>query len=357
MAITEQDENNAERARSKYGVPVYANPEEMFDAANLDLVDIVVPPDGHLPLTALAAAKRVHVLVETPIAPTLAQADAMIEVCSSAGVQLEVAENVWRFPNELLKRAAIDAGFLGEVINLQLFYGSGSYHGMNAIHTHAGAGPSRVVGHAKFLKQRDDYDRLTGASPVMRSNAWEIGIFDFPTGATAVYQYPARVERGNYWEIIGTQASFVGSDYVPHGRGATPIPIEAELDGDTIVELSLAVSPELRWENPYAEYGVEGADGHALARIYMSIHAAATGAGVDYGAAAARLDQEMLIGVRESALQGGASVTFPIEEETTYEARILEEHEEKFGADALDTSPEAWRRLYPRKVLTRTYVG
>ena len=358
VGIAEQDPERAARARQAYGVPVFQRPDEMLDEIQPDVVDIIVPPDGHLPMTALAADRGVHVMVETPIAPTLAQTDAMIDVCEREDVFLQLAENVWRFPNERLKKKAIDAGLLGDVINVQLFYRSGSYHGMNVIHTHIGRGPSRVIGHARSLKRRVDFEPAEDIRPVSPSYAWEIGVFDFPNGATAVYQFPPRAERGNYWEIIGTAGSFVGTEAVFYGGSkSAPIQIEAEMDGETIVALWLPAEPKVRWENPFARYGVQGQDGVALADLYMSMHAAATEARPpDYGGAGGRLDQEMLIAVRESAFQGGEVLEFPLTETTAYERRLLEEYERKYGSDALDTSPEAWRTFYPRQSLKGTFV-
>ncbi len=224
----------------------------MLDDSDLDVVDIVVPPDGHLALTALAASRGVNVLVETPIAPTLAQADAMIDVCNRSGVQIEVAENVWRFPNELLKKKAIDRHLLGEVVNMQLFYRSGFYHGMSVLRGHFGDDPVRVTGHARALRRRSDYDANSIVNAVMPCNVWKVGVFDFPGGATAVYQFPAPSERGNFWEIIGTDASFVGADFVPNGSDAPAVPIEPEMNGKTIVALSPDIGSGLRWESPYA---------------------------------------------------------------------------------------------------------
>ncbi len=358
VGIAEQDPERAHRARQSYSVPVFQRPDEMLDEVQPDVVDVVVPPDGHLPMTALAADRGVHVLVETPIAPTLVQTDAMIEVCEREGVFLQLAENVWRFPNERLKKKVIEVGLLGDVINVQLFYRSGSYHGMNAIHTHIGCGPSRAIGHARSLKRRVDFEPAEEVRPVSPSYAWEIGVFDFPNGATAVYQFPPRSERGNYWEIIGTAGSFVGAEAVFYGdRNAAPVEIEAEMDGHTIVAVWLPADPEVRWENPFARYGVQGQDGVALADLYMSMHAAATQSRPpDYGGAGGRLDQEMLIGVRESAFQGGESMEFPLTETTAYERRLLEAYERKYGSDALDTSPEAWRTFYPRQSLKGTFV-
>ena len=141
-------------AAETYGVPVFDHPVALLERARPQVVAVVVPPDAHHLVTAAAAARGCHVLVETPIATTLAMADHMIDSCRRAGqragrgagpggqgtgerkerqeVVLEVAENVWRFPQERLKRLAVEAGLIGEVAQVHLWYRSGSYHGMSA---------------------------------------------------------------------------------------------------------------------------------------------------------------------------------------------------------------------------------
>src|SRR4029453_10040473 len=82
----------------------------------------------------------------TPIATTLAMADAMIASCRRAGVVLEVAENVWRFPQERLKRLAVDAGLIGAVQQVHVWYPPGSYHGTNALRRFLPGRPARALG-------------------------------------------------------------------------------------------------------------------------------------------------------------------------------------------------------------------
>ena len=49
----------------------------MFAAEKLDAVDIATWRETHVELTRLAAAHRVHVLCQKPLAPTLAEAESL----------------------------------------------------------------------------------------------------------------------------------------------------------------------------------------------------------------------------------------------------------------------------------------
>jgi predicted dehydrogenase len=65
---------------------------------------------------AQAAAKaRVHVLCEKPLATTIADANAMIDACRSAGVQLATAFPVRSSPAVIALRTAIADGALGHI--------------------------------------------------------------------------------------------------------------------------------------------------------------------------------------------------------------------------------------------------
>src|SRR5258708_31112305 len=93
----------AERARAaaaEYDVPWYDNVEQMLAKENIDIVDIVLPPDAHHVVGAIAAEHKCHLMCETPISITLPLADAMIEAARRNGVKFEVAEQVYRWPEE-----------------------------------------------------------------------------------------------------------------------------------------------------------------------------------------------------------------------------------------------------------------
>lgn len=54
----------------------------------LDILSVCLPPQPHLAAAEAAAAAGVHVLMEKPIARTVAEADAMVAACRRAGVSL-----------------------------------------------------------------------------------------------------------------------------------------------------------------------------------------------------------------------------------------------------------------------------
>jgi predicted dehydrogenase len=76
---------------------VYGDLNSMLTSErNLDFVDVVTAPDLHRRHVEIAAGHGVNVLCQKPFAPSLADACAMIDACSRAGVLLSINEN-WRW--------------------------------------------------------------------------------------------------------------------------------------------------------------------------------------------------------------------------------------------------------------------
>lgn len=115
-AVCDPDRPRAEALAARFGVPaVYTDPAEVFRRERLDFADVVSPPDTHAALIRLAAAHRVPVLCQKPLAPTLAEARAVAAECQSAGVPLFVHEN-WRWQAPLRAvHHAIATGAVGTV--------------------------------------------------------------------------------------------------------------------------------------------------------------------------------------------------------------------------------------------------
>jgi predicted dehydrogenase len=77
-----------------YGITFYETPEELFQA--VDVVNIAAPSFLHKQLAVAAAQAGCHVLVEKPIALTIADGQEIINACQKAGVRLCVG-HVERF--------------------------------------------------------------------------------------------------------------------------------------------------------------------------------------------------------------------------------------------------------------------
>jgi len=108
----EEPERGSAAARA-HGTAFHAELEPLLERS--EAVVIASTNADHRRYTEAAAAKGVHVLSEKPLATTLEDARAMIEVCRSAGVQLGTAFPVRSSAAVLSLKGLIDRGALGAV--------------------------------------------------------------------------------------------------------------------------------------------------------------------------------------------------------------------------------------------------
>jgi UDP-N-acetyl-2-amino-2-deoxyglucuronate dehydrogenase len=109
-----------EKARAfadKWAIPrAYASADELILDPGVEVVHTCTPPDARLRLVELAASNGKHVLVEKPMARTVAEADQLIETCERAGVQLAAMFQNRFTPLARSLKAAIDKGRLGRLL-------------------------------------------------------------------------------------------------------------------------------------------------------------------------------------------------------------------------------------------------
>lgn len=352
VAVGDADNDRATSVGARYGVPGFGDLQRMLTEARPELLYVITPPDSHHAAVELAGRQGVHVVSETPIATTLPLADAMIAAAQRHGIKLEVAENVWRWPNERLKRRIIDAGLIGEVTQMHLWYYSGSYHGISIARTLIGSTPTRVRGYARETPIPPYQDR---AGHFHTTGPYEHGLIEFANGAVCVYQYPLQPHYRNYWDVLGTTGAIIGNDLILTRAGERQVfPIRQEIDESAAVpsltRVYVETDPPIVWENPYRDLPIgAGADdiGRAdiLAGMCRAIGADTTPA---YGAANARLDQEVLIALRESARDDGAWVALPLAGVTAAERELHEEYARRYGHDPLGDIEAVIRMQHPR---------
>ena len=342
VGVCDIDSERAAETAQRMSVSGYTDIETLIEMESPDVILITVGPDGHHVITEIAASHGVHVITETPISTTLPCADRMINTAREYGVKLEVAENVWRWPHERLKRKIVDAGLIGEITHAHLWYTSGSYHGMNAIRTLVDSEAMRVVGHAK---------EIGGSS-------WEVGVVEFENGVSLVYELPIR-RRGNYWEIDGTKGAIVGNElllYRDAGTETYPIQtVTTEVDGVEVVDHArVDTDPPVIWENPLKTFGLADADDVARgAELHSIYRAIVEGVEPEYGAVNGRTDQEILIAIRESARTGGQPIDLPLTEITGYEESLHREYRTKYGVDPFAPIEKRKTILFPQRGVVR----
>ena len=80
-----------ERARAAVeGTTAEAHEDYRAILGSVDAVTVAVPTSGHLPIVIECLQRGIHVLVEKPMASSVAEADAMVAAAQSAGVRLAV---------------------------------------------------------------------------------------------------------------------------------------------------------------------------------------------------------------------------------------------------------------------------
>jgi UDP-N-acetylglucosamine 3-dehydrogenase len=102
VAVADVSAGAVDRTVAQYGVRGHTSIDGMLDSERLDVVSIVVPTSLHHDVVLKAIDRGVNVLVEKPIASTVAEAHAMIDAARRAGVRLMVG-HIERFNPAILE--------------------------------------------------------------------------------------------------------------------------------------------------------------------------------------------------------------------------------------------------------------
>jgi predicted dehydrogenase len=117
-ALVSGDRQKRTQLSRKYKVPAYSYDEYEDCLAQVDAVYIALPNSMHAEFTIRAANAGVHVLCEKPLAVTVAECEAMIDACETAGVKLMTA---YRLHFEKTNIEAIDLVRRGRIGDPKFF--------------------------------------------------------------------------------------------------------------------------------------------------------------------------------------------------------------------------------------------
>ncbi len=120
VAIADPELARATRRAAEFGIgAAYGDAAEMLDAERPDVLDISAGHAAHGPLCLAAATRGIAMLCQKPLAPSLAEARAIVDAVG-ARARLMVHEN-WRFrPWYRQARRWLDEGAIGVPLRLAL---------------------------------------------------------------------------------------------------------------------------------------------------------------------------------------------------------------------------------------------
>lgn len=334
---------SAKKLGEDLGVPWFTEIEDLIKGTDpqIGIVCVAYPANGSVGLMAIEHG--LHVLLETPIAHKLSEADAIIRAAHQRELKVEVAEQFHRRPLEQLKLKLIEAGLFGRVYTAFNDFSGHGYHGVSVLRSYLGfdAKPVQVVGAVQHNQLMPHWSRLGGKfGPRLESQ--EHGIITFEDGRIGIFHWTdVGYDSGLRWwrssrflaeKGMGISVG-VGIDVderltllSPDGQAPLFITIERQLervDGGALVAMVAHTGnpeqPLVRWENPFKPaimgHAIQWHDDEiGIASCLMSlVNAVRNETAPTYGADQARLDQEIILAIQKSAKGNGVPVRLPLD--------------------------------------------
>jgi predicted dehydrogenase len=201
VALCDRDEAKARAYADRFGIPaVFADAAQMLDAVVPDLLDIVTPPPTHAALVGEAARRRLPAICQKALAPTWAEAVAIVETAERAGSLLVAHENIRWSPWYREAKRLIDAGQLGALHGVAFRLRPGDGQGPRAYldrQPYFQAMPQLLVYETaihwidtfRFLmgEVAAVYARLRKMNPVIAGEDAGYIVFEFAGGATGLF--------------------------------------------------------------------------------------------------------------------------------------------------------------------------
>lgn len=118
VGVADSDFPTAQAIARRYGTRAYEHFEQLVDEQKPDLVTVAVPTYLHREVGMCIIERGIHVLIEKPIALTVADGQALIDAAAAQRVSLMVG-HIERFnPSVVALKAHLAAGELGRVFQM-----------------------------------------------------------------------------------------------------------------------------------------------------------------------------------------------------------------------------------------------
>ena len=119
VAIASRTPANARKVAGRHGLKAYDTYREMLEQADIEVVDVAVPPDTQLDVIreiTRHAGKIRGILAQKPLGINYQQAVEIVSLCEQADIVLSVNQNMRYDQSVRACRAVIDNGLLGDPV-------------------------------------------------------------------------------------------------------------------------------------------------------------------------------------------------------------------------------------------------
>jgi predicted dehydrogenase len=343
VSVWGRSSESARKLGESLGVPWYTDLDRLTreTSPQIGIVSVAYNANGQAGLMAVEGG--LHVLLETPIAHQLSEADAIIAAARQRKLKIEIAEQFHRRPLEQIKLKLIASGLFGRVHSSFSDFAGHGYHGISVMRSYLGfdAKPVRVVGAVRDYPLEAYYSRLAG-NYQPRDETQEHGIIEFDGGRLGIFHWtsvaydsPLRwwrssrflAEKGMGITVgVGLEVQERLALLAPGGEAPRFITLERRwerVDGGALEAIIAHTGdpsqPIVRWNNPFLlPEGGRTPQWHddeiGVASCIMSlVNAVRNNTEPTYGALQGRLDQELILAIRQSSAQGGQPMTLPLD--------------------------------------------
>lgn len=196
--------------------------EAALAATAADAVLVTTAVGGHAPVALAALEAGKHVLVEKPFAPTLAEAQVVVDAAADAGRVLMVSQNYRFYPAAQTAAALVRQGALGPVSSVSVQFRRYANLQPRAAHRHYHIRHPLLLDMA--IHHFDLMRYVLGQEPVaVHCHAWNPpwSNFDDPAAATAIITFDggAVVDYRGSWVSTGPQTTWDGEWQIECAEG------------------------------------------------------------------------------------------------------------------------------------------
>src|SRR5512136_2687598 len=343
VSVWGRSPDSARRLGETLDVPWYTDMDWLIreTSPQIGIVSVAYAANGQVGL--MAVEHGLHVLLETPIAHKLSEADAIIAAADRRGLKVEFAEQFHRRPLEQIKLRLIESGLFGRVYTSFSDFAGHGYHGISVMRSYLGfdARPVQMTGAVREYDLAPHWSRVA-ATRASRVETQEHGLVEFEGGRLGIFHWTNvgydsalrwwrssrfLAEKGMGITVgVGLNVQEWLTLLAEGGEAPRFITLERRwerVDGGALVALVAHTGdpqqPIVQWDNPFRP-GLQGHgpqwhdDEIGVAGCLMSlVNAVRSNTQPTYGPLQARLDQELILAIRQSSRESGRPVPLPLD--------------------------------------------